>query len=469
MSPAQSAARSPNARTVAFDILMRVERERSYAADLLHSAALEKLSPLDRGLCTEIVMGVLRWQAFLDAQFAGLLPRPIAKLDREVLIILRMGAYQVVFLGKVPMHAAVHETVQLVKRARKASAAGLVNAVLRRMSEYKGVAEDFGRVGVAGYREQILQAIQREPPYAAKAVAGATSHPEWLVERWLARFGVPRAVEICVYDQALPPVAIRITASAPDEELLGEGIELAPGALVTRARRVLSGNVIATRAFREGRVAFQDEASQLVALLVGKGERILDCCAAPGGKTALLAERNPGSRIVAVELHPHRARLLRSRLTAPNVEVVTADIAKWPGPRDFDRVLADVPCSGTGTLARNPEIKWRLTPADLGDLHRRQIAILLAALELAAPGARVVYSTCSLEREENEDVVEDVLRDRSDIRLLSAREELERLSREGELACKDVDSLVSASFLRTLPGVHPCDGFFAAIFEKRAS
>ncbi len=464
-----SPARGPNARTVAFDILMRVERERSYAADLLHSAALEKLSPLDRGLCTEMVMGVLRWQAFLDAQFAGLLPRPLAKLDREVLIALRMGTYQVVFLGKVPMHAAVHETVQLVKRARKTSAAGLVNAILHRMADNKGVAAEFVGAGAAGYRDQILQAIRREPQHAAKAVAAATSHPEWLVERWLGRFGVPRTVEICVYDQAPPPAAIRITASATDEEVRREGIEFAPGALVNRARRLLSGNVTATRAFREGRVAFQDEASQLVALLVGKGERILDCCAAPGGKTVLLAEQNPGARVVAIELYPHRARLLRSRATAPNVEVVIADVTGWPGAQDFDRVLADVPCSGTGTLARNPEIKWRLTPADLDDLHGRQVAILRAALEHAAPGARIVYSTCSLEREENEDVVEAVLRDRSDTRLLSAQEELERLSCEGELAWQDVDSLVSGSFLRTLPGVHPCDGFFAAIFEKRAS
>src|SRR5262249_33205569 len=156
------------------------------------------------------------------------------------------------------------------------------------------------------------------------------------------------------------------------------------------------GNVTATRAFRQGRVAIQDEASQLVALLVGKGKNILDCCAAPGGKTRVIAERNPAASIVAVELHPHRARLLRELVRAKNVEVITGDIRELPLASQFDRVLADVPCSGTGTLARNPEIKWRLKAEDLADLQARQLAILQTAMQKVAPGGRVVYSTCSL-------------------------------------------------------------------------
>jgi 16S rRNA (cytosine967-C5)-methyltransferase len=213
-------------------------------------------------------------------------------------------------------------------------------------------------------------------------------------------------------------------------------------------------------------VQVQDEASQLVALLVGRGERLLDCCAAPGGKTAALAARNPTASIIAAELHPHRARLLRQRVGAPNVKVLAADANALPLASDFDRVLADVPCSGTGTLARNPEIKWRLKPDDLRDLHARQVAILNAALDRLGRGGKLVYSTCSLERAEDEDVIAEVLSARTELRLLPARAELEALRAEGEIASADIDSLVRGDFLRTLPGVHPCDGFFAAVLTR---
>ena len=201
----------------------------------------------------------------------------------------------------------------------------------------------------------------------------------------------------------------------------GEGIELAPGALLTSARTVTGGDVTQTRAYREGRVFIQDEASQLVAALVGKGSRLLDCCAAPGSKTAAIASRNPSAEIVAVELHPHRAELLRRRVRAANVQVITADALDLPLQGGFDRILADVPCSGTGTLARNPEIKWRLKPGDLSELHTKQVAILGAALKHVAPGGRAVYSTCSLEPEENQAVVDEVLAGDSQFTLLDCR------------------------------------------------
>ncbi len=211
----------------------------------------------------------------------------------------------------------------------------------------------------------------------------------------------------------------------------------------------------------------QDEGSQLVALLVGTGTRLLDCCAAPGGKTALLAARNPDAEIIAAEIHPHRADLLRKRVRAANVKVIEADATQLPVEGQFDRVLVDVPCSGTGTLARNPEIKWRLKPEDLDDLHKKQVAILRAALQHLAPAGRLVYSTCSLEQEEDEAVVEEVLTDLPGFRLLDVRDELERLRASGELDWEDLDSLISGKYLRTIPGIHPCDGFFAAILRRK--
>jgi 16S rRNA (cytosine967-C5)-methyltransferase len=304
---------------------------------------------------------------------------------------------------------------------------------------------------------------------SAAAIADAFAHPLWLVERWVDVFDAQRAQIICEANQQQPQTALRFPAALAEaerleKELADAGVALTSGALLISARRVVSGDVTATAAFRERRMAVQDEASQLVAALVGKGKNILDCCAAPGGKTQVMAERNPQAQIVAAELHPQRARMMREMVTAKNVEVIAQDVTTLEEGQKFDRVLADVPCSGTGTLARNPEIKLRLKFEDLADLHRRQVAILNAAIDRSAEGARIVYSTCSLETEEDEDVVAEVMRSRNDVRVIPVREVLNEM--KGEIAWKDLDSLISGDFLRTLPGVHPCDGFFAAVMTK---
>ncbi len=435
------------ARAAAFDILLRVEEQDAYASELLHSERLAKLSPADRGLTTEIVMGVLRWRSRLDGAIAGNSSRALVKLDPQVLVALRIAAYQLLFLTRVPARAAINESVELVKRARKTSAAPFANAVLRKLANVEPVA-----------RRETLTAADLSAEFA---------HPEWLVQRWVNHFGLARTEAICRHDQQVPPTSIRLDSDQVASELRGEGIELAPGALLTSGRTVTGGDVTQTRAYREGRVFIQDEASQLVAALVGKGSRLLDCCAAPGSKTAAIASRNPSAEIVAVELHPHRAELLRRRVRAANVQVITADALDLPLQGGFDRILADVPCSGTGTLARNPEIKWRLKPGDLSELHTKQVAILGAALKHVAPGGRAVYSTCSLEPEENQAVVDEVLAGDSQFTLLDCRPELERLRSEGELAVSDLGSLLEGSCLRTIPGVQPCDGFFAAVLERR--
>ena len=435
-------------RSAAFEVLRRVERG-AFADELLHSERLHELSPADHALCTQIVMGVLRWRSQLDAIIACWAKTPPHKLDLEVATALRMGAYQVAHLERVPAHAAVDQTVELVKRAGRRFAAPMVNAVMRRIAASKP---------------------QPPPPPAKDAsldqIAAATSHPAWLLERWSHPFGLDAVSKIAQYDQQIPVPTVRLAEAAAATELEKEGIELAPGALVARARRVISDDISKTRVFADGRAYLQDEASQLVALLVGHGARILDCCAAPGGKTSLVAERNPSSLVLAAELHPARARLLRRLVRASNVKVIAANAEALPLLPIFDRVLADVPCSGTGTLARNPEIKWRLRPGDLTDLHFRQVAILRSALAYLVSGGRLVYSTCSLEPEENEEVVAEVMAGRRDLRLLSCRDQLQRLREEGEIVWDDLNSLVRGDFLRTLPGIHPCDGFFAAIFSR---
>jgi 16S rRNA (cytosine967-C5)-methyltransferase len=441
------------ARATAFDILLRVERESSYAAELLHSAACNRLSVADHALATELVMGVLRWRSRLDGEISRASSQPLSRLDLEVLAAFRLALYQFRWLDRIPVRAALHESVELVKRARKRSAAPYVNAVLRKLSKASGVA-------------LRLSIVNPSPRLLSETFA----HPLWMVERWAHDYGLAAAQHICQHNQSIPTTAIRLRLPESDSQLAGKEIELLPGALLSSARRFRSGDITTTEAFRKGRVVIQDEASQLVAALVGPGAKILDCCAAPGGKTLAIADRNPNAAITAIEIRPHRARLLHKLLSieaAGRIKVVAADARNLPVAEFFDRILADVPCSGTGTLGRNPEIKWRLQPEDLADLRHRQLAILRSALARVAPGGHLIYSTCSLEKEENEEVVEQAMSENKSFALLDCLSTLLRLKESGELLGSDPASLTRGPYLRTIPGVHPCDGFFAAILKKK--
>ncbi|MGH9651071.1 MAG: transcription antitermination factor NusB, partial [Terriglobales bacterium] len=257
------------ARAAAFDVLLRVEQQDAFASDLLHSSRLDTLSPADRALATELTLGVLRWRSHLDHAIARASSQPLARLDTEVLTALRLGVYQMAFLDRVPARAAVNESVELVKRAGRTFSAPFVNAVLRRLSA----------------SPEALRPPNPPDSPGTQALAAAFAHPLWLVERWVQKFGAAATQRICEYDQRAPETILRLAAAGVGEELRTEGVELAPGKIMAGARRVASGNVTVTRAFAEGRVQVQDEASQLVTALVGHGSRILDCCAAPGGKT----------------------------------------------------------------------------------------------------------------------------------------------------------------------------------------
>jgi len=441
-------------RAAAFDILLRVERENSYASELLHSAANLKLSQPDHALATELVMGVLRWRSRIDDEIARASSQPLKKLDLEVLAALRLAVYQFRFLDRIPQRAALHESVELVKRARKSSAAPFVNAVLRKLSASTPLC----------------------PPVVNSSSPGEMSnvwaHPKWLLGRWTNEYGEVATEKICRFNQSTPTTTVRLRDPKSETELVKEGISLTPGAFLSSARRLKSGDITRTKAFRDRRVTIQDEGSQLVAAVVGRVEktdaRILDCCAAPGGKTLAISDNNPSVVLTAVEIHPHRARLMQKLIgtsESTQIKVVAADATNLPVSVRFDSILADVPCSGTGTLARNPEIKWRLKPEDLAELHDRQLAILRSALAHLAPGGRLVYSTCSLEREENENVIERALSDTTSIRLLDCRPELDRLKATGALTWPDPESLTRGPYLRTISGTHPCDGFFAAILK----
>ena len=437
------------ARTAAYQVLFRVETRESYAAELLHSELLQNLSAVDRSLATEIVFGVLRWQSKLDTRITRISARPPSKLDPEVRIALRIAAYQILNLERIPARAAVNDSVELVKLARKRSAVPFVNAVLRKLaSTSNGITDD-----------------PSAEDSAAARLAAQYAHPVWLVERWIRNFGLEKVQRICQFDQERPITAIRISSTSAEDQLRAEGVTLEPGTIVASARRVRSGDITQTTPWRERKIFIQDEASQLVALLVGQGNKILDCCAAPGGKASAIAARNPAALIAACELHTHRARKMRELIAGENIHIIAADAQHLPFRIHFDRVLADLPCSGTGTLARNPEIKWKLQADDILDLQSRQKRILEGAVSQLETGGRLLYSTCSLEPEEGEAVVEAALREHPGLRIVPMRKELTKLKEAGDLIWPELDSLIAGEYLRMIPGIHPCDGFFAALIE----
>ena len=440
------------ARETAFNILLEIERRRRLSDDLTRGKGILAIShaPEDRNLTyaliTALVFGVLRWQIVLDAHIRPLLKRPNAKLDDEVLITLRLGAFQLAYMDRIPAHAVIDESVELVKKSGHRFASGMVNAVLRKLAR---------------------------DPAPASIAPEIEAHPQWMVDRWTSLFGPKTASAICRHDQSRPALAARIHDPQTETELALAGIVLAPGALLRAARRIVSGdNLGVTPAFREGRVRIQDEGSQLVAEIAGKGTEILDCCAAPGGKTIILAERNPQARIIACEVSPKRLEAMRRRLVAfgDRVACRLADAATLEDSAQHDLVLADVPCSGTGTLARNPEIRHRLQPEDLARQSDRQRDILAAALRAACPGGRIVYSTCSLEPEENEHVIAAVLRDHPEARVVSLAVRLEEMRAEGiltnEAATNLPTCLTPEGYLRLFPGTFGTDGFFVALIEK---
>jgi 16S rRNA (cytosine967-C5)-methyltransferase len=366
--------------------LLRINQTGAFVDEMLHGRLFESLSPRDSGLATEIVLGTLRQQQVLDALLEQALGRPLSKLDAEVLTALRLGAYQMRYLDRIPERAAVSESVELIKQGRKRSAAGLVNAALRKLP-------------------------QRPAPDVELNLAA----PNWLALRWERHYGAEDARKIAAACIDRPATYLRLSPTLEPETLArrleAEGVQTEPTELPS-ARKVLSGAVEQTACWKDGLVRIQDLGAQMIVPLLEltAEHTVLDLCAAPGGKSSQSAAiRGTAKGIVACDRHPHRLRVLR-QLSAEPFDLVALDAEQsLPFQRKFDRVLVDAPCSGTGTLARNPDLKWRLRPEDLPLLVKRQKRILANALASLAPDGIAVYATCSLEPEENMLVVEAVL------------------------------------------------------------
>jgi 16S rRNA (cytosine967-C5)-methyltransferase len=456
------------ARRIAYEVLRRVEAEGAYAGDLLHARLGEDVKAADAALATELTLGVLRWRRQLDFILRPLLKKPVEQLDLPVAIALRMGVYQICFLRKVPARAAVNESVEILKVAKKASAAPLVNAVLRRVAEgtrRTGALLDDWRGG-------------EESSALAERLGILHSHPTWMVERWLERFGETRTVALLETNNRAPRLSCMAHGPAERDEVITglekTGLRVETGSLLREAFSVSGGSATRTEAFRKGWISIQDEASQAVPLLLGArpGERVLDLCAAPGGKTALLARAvGDGGLVIAGDRHAHRLRAMREqieRLGLTRVVAVELDAEKpLPFGPVFQRILVDVPCSGTGTLARHPEIRWRLQREQLKELHGLQVALLKNAIELLAPGGRLVYSTCSMEPEENEDVVAEALRLAGPaVQGVSADEVVRTLAPHFGEGVSAADVFDGAGTFRTWPPHFQVDGFFAVAIER---
>ena len=443
-------------RLLALRVLERVQRAGSYADIALHHAlGRSGLAAPDRAFAMELVYGTLRWRGRIDYLLSRVVDRDLEKLEPLVATALRLGAYQILFADRVPATAAVDESVRCVRAAGVERATGLVNAVLRRL---------------ATEHERIpLPTLEDDP---VGHLTHALSVPTWIAERWVARFGPEDAAALAAASNAPPPLTVRVNPQRTDvETLLGAVRDAFPDAARCRIARdgVLlgrRGNPALEPTFLAGHFTVQDEAAQLVVGLLDPrpGERVLDVCAAPGGKATGIAERvGAGGQVLALDRNARRLGLVRRatrRLGLSNVECVQRDatrtLAGAAAPGAFDRVLVDAPCSGLGTLRRNPDARWRVGPTDPARLAEIQTAILRNAAVAVKPGGTLVYSTCTVLPEENEGVVEHFLKSTPDFAPVG----FDRIPEE-------VRPVADAEgFLRCFPHIHDADGFFAVRLER---
>lgn len=442
-------------RLASYEILLRIEDHRAFSSILL-PVYEENLSARDRGLCHELTLGVLRRKFYLDKIIEKLTGKKINKLDSEVVIVLRSGLYQLLYLDRVPDYSVINDSVNLVKQAKKKSAAGLVNAVLRRASREKDLtveyADDCERISVE------------------------TSHPVWLLNHWANQFGWPETEALAVANNELPQNVFRLTARFYGLPLLKkreileqlDELELLESELVPDCFVIKKSAESLRELAHNGIIYFQDEASQLVSKLIDlkPGERFLDVCAAPGSKItdigALIANRESSypsdlQKLYAGDFNLQRVRTLRENCANQGLEsinILQLDALQLLPFKDevFDAVLVDAPCSGTGTIRHNPEIRYFLAESDFDTLSAKQLKILSNASKLVKRGGRLIYSTCSLELRENEDVVEEFLGSEPGFGRISH-------SLPNDFMTTDGDA-------RTFPHKYSSDGFFISVLEK---
>ncbi|PFA23970.1 MULTISPECIES: 16S rRNA (cytosine(967)-C(5))-methyltransferase RsmB [Bacillus cereus group] len=440
-----------NVRELALDGLMQVEKSGAYS-NLLLNNLIEK-SEIDRkdiGLLTEIVYGTIQRRDTLDYYLQPFLKK---KVEAWVKVLLRLSLYQMIYLDRVPERAVIHEAVEIAKRRGHKGIAGMVNGVLRSIQ----------REGVPSV-EEIQDPVKR--------LAVAMSHPEWLVQEWVSAYGLETAQKMCEVNMLPPVSAARVNVDKATVEeaislLENEGIQAKYGDLSEDAIQIEKGNVAHTEAFQKGFLSIQDESSMLVAraLAPAEGDKVLDSCAAPGGKTTHIAERLKGTgQVMSLDLHPHKVRLIQQqakRLGLENVETKALDARKVEehfANESFDKILVDAPCSGFGVIRRKPDIKLGKEKGDSERLSTIQLSILEKVAPLLKTGGRLVYSTCTIEKIENEQVIEQFLQEHPEFEWDTTM--------KGRMPEK-LHPYINEGQVQILPHYFATDGFYIACLRKK--
>lgn len=449
-----SAQATGSAREAALETTLRVHRTGSYAHILL-SKILERsrLKTRDKALATELVYGTLRNEGTLDWVLSHYAVRPLQELSPEILDILRLGAYQLLYTKKIPAHAATNESVELAKKYAGPGIARFVNALLRRVIKEK---------------DKLPWPKLEEDPVSH--ISLVYSHPRWLVEMWIEELGLKDTIALCKANNDRLPVVLRvntlkITPTGLKKRLEERGLRVAATPFAPEGLVVERGGAISEfPEFNEGLFQVQDESSMLASYAVGPkpGELVLDLCAAPGGKTTHLAAlmKNKG-RIIAVDLHAHRLRLIEEnceRLGVKIVKLIQGNATKLEGliSEKVDRILVDAPCSGLGTLGRRPDSRWRKSVEAIKQLAVLQIQLLESASSFVKIEGVIVYATCTISRRENQEVVEKFLKRHPEF-------VLERVS---DYLPVEIPSVTE--WLQLLPHVHHTQGFFMARLLKKS-
>ena len=437
------------ARKTAFKILIRIEKDGVPASKFLYLDPVNHLNILDRRLTTELIYGVLRQRSLLDWYLSGFINRSLSKIDIEVMTALRLGAYQILFLSRIPDRAAVHQSVELLKRSSKQSAAGgMVNAILRNLTK-------------SGFN-RACQGLSKD---SSDSLSVLYSHPEWLVQRWINRWGLETTREILENNNLTPPVHFRSNSPELDSTAMlkfleREGIVVCSHTLGKDIWEVVSGHVNESELLKSGEIVIQDAAAQTIPSLldIQANDFCLDFCSGIGGKTSRMAQLGGNKvKIVGLDSNLFKLQMAKHRNGShwKNLYWIVADGTRTPPlSRQFDKVLVDVVCSGCGTLRRYPEIRWRLKPSDLDRLSVLQSNLLTNASLLVKSRGLLVYSTCSLEPEENEQVISRFLFENSHFCL-------EPCVKSKINYYHDQDG-----FVRLLPNKSSPDGFFGAILRK---
>jgi 16S rRNA (cytosine967-C5)-methyltransferase len=450
------------ARDVAMNVLQRVEMNGAYSGLELNQALTSaELSRPDAALATELVYGTIQRLNTIDYALSGRVKGWPQKVEPWVRSLLRLSYYQLRWLSRVPAHAVVDEAVRIAKKRGHAGIAGLVNGVLR------------------GLLRDGVETPLPEHMTTAEKLSLTHSHPQWIVERWLSAYGEAATEQICAANNEPPHASARVNPLRSERDQLIDamqdaGLDVNPSELASQGIVALkAGNLVHTDWYKDGLFSIQDESSMLVASAADPkpGMTVLDCCAAPGGKSTHLAElmRNQG-KVIANDVHPHKEALIRQqaeRLGLTGIETLTGDAAELPErlpAQSCDVVLLDAPCSGLGVIRRKPEIKWNKTPDDIAGLSDLQSQLLRRVQSLVKPGGVLVYSTCTIAPEENENAVRNFLAEYPDFSLDPGWPEhvLQPLIESGKLPQP------FSGMIQLLPHMFGSDGFFIARMRRKA-